>query len=108
MLSESPALQSPQGYLEQRRKSVQLLKNRLTAAQSGGLNRYNQRYLTLAAKLDALSPLKVLTRGYAMVQDRDSEVVRSVTHTSVGDTISITLRDGIVDATVSQIKENAV
>lgn len=108
MLSESPALQSPEGYLEQRRKSVELLKNRMTASQNAVLNRHNQRYLTLAAKLDALSPLKVLTRGYAMVQDADGEVVRSTKQTSTGDVVQITLRDGTVSAAVTQIKENAI
>ena len=108
MLSESPALQSPQGYFEQRSKSVELLKNRMTAAQNAVLNRHNQRYLTLAAKLDALSPLKVLTRGYAMVQDASGEVVRSVRQTATGDAVEISLRDGTVSATVTQIKENAV
>ena len=108
MLAESPALQSPQGYLEQRNKSVELLKNRLSAAQSAVLNRQNQHYLTLAAKLDALSPLKVLTRGYAMVQDADGEVIRSVSQTKCGREIEITLKDGAVSATVTQIKENAL
>lgn len=106
MLSESPALQSPQGYLEQRNKSVELLKNRLTAAQGAVLNRHNQHYLTLAAKLDALSPLKVLTRGYAMVQNTGGEVVRSIKQAAAGEAVEITLRDGTVSATVTQIKEN--
>ncbi|MBR5022178.1 MAG: exodeoxyribonuclease VII large subunit [Oscillospiraceae bacterium] len=108
MLSESPALQSPQGYLEQRSKSVELLKNRLISAQRTVLNRHNQHYLTLAAKLDALSPLKVLTRGYAMVQDADGEVIRSVKQTTTGGTVEITLRDGTVSANVTRNKENAL
>ena len=108
MLSESPALQSPQGYLEQRKKSVDLLKSRLIAALSTVFNHQNQRYLTLAAKLDALSPLKVLTRGYAMVQNSNEEVVRSVNKTAIGDSIEITLCDGTLSATVTQIKENAL
>ena len=108
ILSESPALQSPEGYIQQRSKSVELLKNRMTAAQNAVLNRHNQHYLTLAAKLDALSPLKVLTRGYAMLQNQENNVIRSVTQTSVGDGICITLRDGTVNATVTQIKENEV
>ena len=108
MLSESPALQTPQGYLEQRCKSVELLKNRLITAQSTVLHRQNQRYLTFAAKLDALSPLKVLTRGYAMVQNAGGEIVRSVKQAATGDTFEITLRDGTVSATVTQIKENAL
>ena len=107
MLSESPALRSPQSYLEQRSKSVELLKNRITAAQTAALNRHNQQYLTLAAKLDALSPLKVLTRGYAMALGADGQIVRSVNQVAAGDAVEITLRDGTVSATVNQIKENA-
>ena len=108
LLSERPALQSPMGYFEQRSKSVELLKNRMTSAQTAVLNRHNQRFLALAAKLDALSPLKVLTRGYAMVQDANGEVVRSVNQTATGDSVEITLRDGTICATVTQIKENAI
>ena len=108
MLTESPALKSPLSYLEQRSKSVELLRNRMMAAQNTILNQHNQQYFTLAAKLDALSPLKVLTRGYAMVQNKSGEVVRSVGQTSTGDTVEITLRDGTVSATVTQIKENAI
>ena len=108
MLSDSPALRSPQGYLKQRSKSVELLKTRLTAAQSATFNRNNQRYLTYTAKLDALSPLKVLTRGYAMVQDVNGVVIRSVEQTICGNEIEITLKDGAVSATVTQIKENAL
>lgn len=108
MLTESPALKSPLSYLEQRSKSVELLRNRMMAAQNTILNQHNQQYFTLAAKLDALSPLKVLTRGYAMVLNKSGEVVRSVEQTSAGDTVEITLRDGTVSATVTQIKENAI
>lgn len=107
MLSESPALRSPQSYLEQRSKSVELLRNRLTALQTAVLNRHNQHYLTLAAKLDALSPLKVLTRGYAMALDADGQIVCSVNQVAAGDAVEVTLRDGTFSATVAQIKENA-
>ena len=108
MLAASPALQSPDVYMQQRRKSVELLRNRLTAAQNQTVNRHRQHYLTLAAKLDALSPLKVLTRGYAMVETLDGTVLRSVKQTSAGDTVSITLNDGSMTATVTDVKENVL
>ena len=69
MLSASPALQSPTGYLDQKRKSLELLQNRLASAETRVLNRKNQQFIALTSKLDAMSPLKVLTRGYAMAQD---------------------------------------
>ena len=55
-LAASPALRSPTGYLEQKAKNVQLLKNRLMAAQVQSVERKQRRYVELTAKLDAMSP----------------------------------------------------
>lgn len=106
VLSKSAALQSPDGYLLQRKNSLELLQNRLVAAENQYINRTNQRYIALAAKLDAMSPLKVLTRGYAMVQSEDGTVIRSVSHVQKGDLINISFSDGDVSATVTNVKEN--
>ena len=106
VLSKSPALQSPMGYLQQREKSLELLQNRLVAAENQCISRNNQRYIALTAKLDAMSPLKVLTRGYAMAQTPSGEVVRSVTQVQCGDMINISFSDGKLRATVTDVKEN--
>ena len=50
------------GYLEQRRKTVTLLSTWLRAAQQQRLHRSWQQFVGLTAKLDAMSPLKVLSR----------------------------------------------
>ena len=108
MLAASPALQSPQGYFLQRRKATELLSARLLAAQNRAVSKHRQRFLASAAKLDALSPLKVLTRGYAMVQTGEGMLLRSVSQTGTGDAINITLTDGVLSATVNDVKENAL
>lgn len=106
LLSAHPALQSPMGYLEQRRKSLELLKNRLGSAQVQGIHTAKARYIAMTAKLDAMSPLKVLTRGYAMAQSEDGTVLRSVSQVKPNDTIKITVSDGCLSAAVTEIKEN--
>jgi len=106
MLSASPALQGPAVYLHQRRKDVQLLRNRLLAAQSNMISRERQRFVTATAKLDAMSPLKVLSRGYAMTQNESREVVRSVKQVSAGESVNVRLSDGCLLATVTHIKED--
>lgn len=106
VLSKSPALQSPLGYLQQRQKSLELLQNRLVSAQNQYISRSNQRYIALTAKLDAMSPLKVLTRGYAMAQKANGEVVRSVSQVQTGDQIGVSFSDGKLFATVTDVKEN--
>ena len=107
VLSRSPALRSPTGYIEQREKSLELLKNRLIAAQNQSITRKNQRYIAAVSKLDAMSPLKVLTRGYSMAQTEAGEVLRSVRQVELGERISVLLSDGKLSATVMDKKEEA-
>ena len=104
-LSKSPALQSPTGYLDQKAKGLELLKNRLITAENQNISRNHNRYIALTAKLDAMSPLKVLTRGYAMAQTEDGTVIRSVQQAELGERITVRVSDGELSATVKEKKE---
>ena len=106
ILSASPALRSPTGYLEQKRLQLDHVSERLCSAQVRSVDRKKQQFIGLTAKLDAMSPLKVLTRGYAMTQTPDGQVVRSVSQTPVGSKLMISLSDGKISATVDDVKEN--
>ncbi len=106
VLSDSAALKSADGYLLQRRKSLEILQNRIISAQNHNIHRSKQRYIGLTAKLDAMSPLKVLTRGYAMTQDGSGNVVRSVKQVAAGDRITVSLSDGQLDAQIAEVKES--
>lgn len=105
VLSKSPALRSPDSYLEQKKKDLTLLQNRLVSAEQNAIQRRQQHFIGLTAKLDAMSPLKVLTRGYAMAQTEEGEVLRSVSQVNEKDTITVTLSDGRITAAVTG-KEN--
>lgn len=106
MLAASPALQSPTGYLDQKQKSLELLQNRLISAETRTVDRKKQQFIALTSKLDAMSPLKVLTRGYALVRTAEGEVLRSVRQVEPGDRIVVSLSDGALTAAVTE-KENA-
>lgn len=107
ILSASPALQSPEAYILQRRKQISLLYNRIIAAENQSLSRSRERFLSSAAKLDALSPLKVIARGYSVVRTAEGVLIPSVTQTSPGDNVHILFRDGTATAQIICIKENA-
>lgn len=107
MLCSSPSMSSPFGYVDQRRKNLLLWKNRLIAAQNNHISRNKQRFVSGAAKLDAMSPLKVLSRGYTMAMSDKGNVVRSVLQTKPGETLQVTFHDGTVDAKVTAVKENS-
>ena len=108
ILAASPGMQSPVSYMEHRRKALAILDTRLISAQKQTISRNKQRYVAYTAKLDAMSPLKVLTRGYAMAQARDKTIVRSVKQVSIGDDIKIILSDGTLNATIVDTKEQII
>lgn len=105
VLSQSPALKSPTGYIEQRGKSLELLKRRMISAQTQQITGKKQRYIAAVSKLDAMSPLKVLSRGYSMAQNDNGEVIRSVHQTELGQRITVALSDGKLSATVMKKME---
>ena len=107
VLSQSPALISPTGYLEQRGKNLEHLKTRLIAAQTQQLQHKRQRFIAATSKLDAMSPLKVLSRGYSIVNADDGNILRSVYQTAPGGKIRVTLSDGSLSAVVAEVKESA-
>ena len=74
-LAGRPVLKSPLASFESRRKALELLENRLLSAQSGNVARNRQRFVAQVSKMDAMSPLKVLGRGYAMAQTAGGEII---------------------------------
>ena len=106
VLSKSAALQSPMGYLDQKRKTLELLQNRLVSAQSRIVDRKKQQFVANVSKLDAMSPLKVLTRGYALAHTDDGTLLKSVNQVNAGDRIVVDLSDGKLTASVLE-KENS-
>lgn len=107
VLATSPALQSPDVYLQQRRKALANMDDRLKSLYLQSVNRYRARFIASTAKLDALSPLKVLTRGYSMAQNEHGDIVRSVDQVCIGETIRITFSDGSICGTVTEKMEDA-
>lgn len=106
VLSMSAALQSPTGYLDQKRRLLELIQKRLISAQSRIVDRKKQQFVANVSKLDAMSPLKVLTRGYALAHIEDGTLLKSVNQVEAGDRIVVDLSDGKLTASVLE-KENS-
>ena len=69
------------------------------------VSRKRERFGALAASLDAMSPLKVLGRGYAMVQDEEGTVVKSWREAPAGTKVTVTLGEGRLDCHVDRARE---
>ena len=105
-LSGAPVLRSAQHYLDERRMSVAYLEKRAQAAFSQKVAEQKTSFAALCAKIEALSPLRVLLRGYTAVFDGDGKAVTSAKRLAVGDRIGIRFSDSTVDATVSGVRES--
>lgn len=106
-LSASPALQGPQMYIRQRRNALSLLCGRLTSAQDRNVHRQKQKFLTATAKLEAMSPLKVLTRGYAIAQLESGQVVRTVKQLHSQDAVTVKVSDGKIHTCILSVEEDS-
>lgn len=104
-LSSSSGMQGPTMYISQRRKSLDLLHGRMDSLQSRCLNAHKQQFMSLAAKLDAMSPLKVLARGYSLTTAQDGTVLHSVVQTKPGQKIRVRLADGALSAVITEVEE---
>ena len=104
-LSEKRVLRDQLAFVQDKRMLLIHLQQRLGDLSAGMLARRRSAFGALAATLDALSPLKVLGRGYAMVQDASGKILRDGADVSPGDRVSVTLGQGGFRATVDAPKK---
>ena len=93
-LCASPALRDPQSMIRERRQYLDLTLNSLLNAQNDLLHRQRNRLTRLASSLDAMSPLKVLMRGYATVSDESGKLITSVKTAEKADSLNLSFSDG--------------
>jgi exodeoxyribonuclease VII large subunit len=101
-LAQSRVLASPLGYVEERRQTHDLLTNRFYASYERYIESRTSTLGRYAASIDALSPLKVLARGYALPM-KNGAAVKSIRDVAAGDAITLKLSDGAVVCTVNGI-----
>ena len=99
LLVETPLLKRPEEILAQRREMVEGLSRRMGECMQHRLTREQGRLSALSGTLDALSPLKVLSRGYAIVK-KDGQVIKRASDVSPGDRIAIRLAEGTLSAEI--------
>ena len=96
----SRALQNPMQCVDERRVLLDYQRDRLGRGLGASLAGERERFARLAASLDAMSPLKVLGRGYAIPQKADGGVVRSKKDVAPGETLKLRVSDGAIDCKV--------
>ena len=94
------ALRDPMAVLQDRRMLLDYQNRRLAHGLTGAMAGKRERFARLAASLDALSPLKVLGRGYSLARTGAGEVLSSVDQVENEDVFTLRLSDGALDCRV--------
>ncbi len=103
LLSSNRILQSPGAYFDHISETVDSLEKSINHSFERILSGYSAELSVLSAKLDAMSPLKTLARGYLIARGDDGDVIKSVKSLRKGETLKVTLADGCFDSTVNKI-----
>lgn len=93
-LREGTVLSSPSLLLGERRERVSLARGCCQAAMKEILSRRRGKLAFAAGRLDAMSPLKVLSRGYAVVQRADGSAARDAGELQAGEQVTLRLAKG--------------
>ncbi|MBO5364824.1 MAG: exodeoxyribonuclease VII large subunit [Clostridia bacterium] len=104
-LSERPSIQNPMLKLEEERIYLDRLVQDMTTAADKILEQKKQGLGVAASKLDGLSPLGALTRGFSVVKAEDGGVVNSVSRVKPGDNMTVMVQDGKILATVKETEK---
>ena len=105
-LAQSRTLTSARTFIDDKRMALDMISTRLFDKGASVAEQKRARLAAAAAKLEALSPLSVVSRGYAAVFGTDGAVIKSVAQTNVGDEISFMLSDGKISAEVKNIERS--
>jgi len=91
-IASKRVLRSPKHYIDDRRIQIDTSAGRLISAMQGQVFKKKEKYTRLAASLDAMSPLKVLGRGYAIAKRDDGAVVKTAKDVKCGDRVKVRLQ----------------
>lgn len=101
-LKKRKVLQTPMAYVDSKRAELDYMKDKFIAAADRSNSAKRREFVRLAASLDAMSPLKVLGRGYAIAANDKGQLVRSVSNIKPDDKIRLSVSDGVIKCRVEE------
>lgn len=97
--------QHPEQAVQNAKDELQQHAKVLRRAMEAIYRQKSQQFVHLTATLSALSPLKIMERGYGLVFAEDETLVKSTQQVSKGDKIAVSIKDGTLECEIKEIKE---
>lgn len=103
---ENQVLKRPKDELYRKMQDLDYLTKRLGQATLGQVNSKKSNLILQLSRLDDLSPLATLKRGYAILREPNGLAVKETKRLKAGDRVEVIISDGTVDCTVNRVKED--
>ena len=103
-LSEKRVMASPRAYFSERRMALDGLSERMGNSEKLKIAFAREKFSRAAAALDAMSPLKVIARGYSIATNENGDVLKTIKNVKKDDEIDVRMCDGIVKCTVNTVE----
>ncbi|HEX2926331.1 MAG TPA: exodeoxyribonuclease VII large subunit [Ruminiclostridium sp.] len=104
-INQRPFFTQPFDRINQQRQLLDNTIKNLVRDNQVILSRKKSQFGLLAGKLDALSPLKILERGYSVVRNNDKNIINNINQVKIGGKLEILLRDGSAECDVISVRE---
>ena len=103
-IEKSGALKNPLLKINDSKKDILYLNEKLVNLTSSVIEANRSKVNALCGKLDALSPLGVIARGYSVTKSKE-KIIKSIKDVKIDDEITVNLSDGMITAMVCGINE---
>lgn len=102
--AESYVLKNPENYISALRERLNLNSTKMKSSYSNRLSESREAFAALCAKLDAMSPLATIARGYSVAYV-DKKPIKSVVEVNLNDCLNVKLVDGVINCTVNNVSK---
>lgn len=107
-LTERGVLKNPERIVSDREFAVDAMLNALKLRFNETISENKQKFLLSVGKLDALSPLKLMSSGYCVALNPENKVINCVAQVAENDKICVVVSDGKIDCTVKNMTSGGV
>jgi exodeoxyribonuclease VII large subunit len=105
LLAAHPIFQRPHDRIESLRNQLDEMNSRICRSQEFLFRDLNQKLTGLSKRLETISPLQVLARGYSITQDENGKTITDSIQVLPGQRISTRLANGSIESTVDNTEQ---
>ena len=103
-ISNSLVLKEPDRWLADKKIAVDNCLNRIFLSMNRIQQEFEHKYALLVTRLDASSPLNIMSRGYSIARKADGTIIKTIDAINIGESIETVTKDGFILSAVTDVK----